>query len=1146
MTTTERTPGAMTAFFPPAPSADRSQVELFTQPEIPQPEATAPLARPATAETTTPTAAQTEDDGNADNQPCDNVAIVAPPVATPATETPTPSAAETLETVAPEPPDPPPPPDADGAEDMFPVPQPAELQDFPHPGMDEGADLPGFVPAVADGLLDSVYGDHPHHNDGRHLDGGVSGDAQWQRRWRRIAELPTTPYSVPQGRVGRRFVATLAAEFQGVKARSWNSERPLVFAAVVLQTAPGVKRARDIRKRLTQRMDLWDQGRFIALVDDTVAEVQSRHGSHPAPDDEARARAFNAKVLSGRLRPAVRALTNRDQGGVLQPDDVCSKTGRPVLEVLRGKHPAMRDPDPDLTDPDRGSFEAYAEETPTPVPVVITGEVVEQVASRLSGGAGPGGTDAVDLRNWLLRFGAESESLRDALAVIAEWLANEHPPWAAYRALMACRLVALDKCPGVRPVGIGEVYRRLIAKCVLEVAGGQATTAAGNLNLCAGLPAGIEGAVHALRKAATQPRRPHLPERRPDPARGREPEGELHTQPEPEPMGEEEPDDPDGTLLVDAMNGFNELGRRAMLWTVRHRWAAGSRFAFNCYRHSAQLILRRPGRSGYTLLSAEGVTQGDPLSMVLYGLALVPLADTLRQEHPAVIQAWYADDSALQGRTSAIAAAMTSLQRLGPERGYFPEPAKSIFICAPDDQPAAVQRLEAFSFRFCDGHRYVGGFLGSDDALGKWLGPKIQQWVQGIETLAKVARRYPQTAYAGLTKSLQQEWQYLQRVVPACGAAFEPVEAAIRTVFLPALLQGTEGETQRELTSLSVRRAGLGLLNPTRTAPDCFTASEACTKLLARSLRKGQALDSNLHSRQAAVERRKTRKAREAAEETALAALTAEAPSSVKRRLVRAKETGTWLTTTPNRLNGTELSADEFRDSLRLRLGLAPLNLPAKCDGCGETFSVGHALICKQGGLVTLRHNDVAAEWHHLCARALTPAAVSDEPLIHHSRDGAAGTGAPGTEIRPEIRGDVAVHGFWRRGATAIFDIRVTDTDAPSYRGMAPKKVLEKHEKEKKDKYVEPCLARRRTFTPLVFSVDGLRGTEAEAASKRLASRLAAKWKRTYSEVCGFVRSRLALTLVRTTSLCLRGARDPTARASHATWDTGTGLTLYR
>jgi hypothetical protein len=146
---------------------------------------------------------------------------------------------------------------------------------------------------------------------------------------------------------------------------------------------------------------------------------------------------------------------------------------------------------------------------------------------------------------------------------------------------------------------------------------------------------------------------------------------------------------------------------------------------------------------------------------------------------------------------------------------------------------------------------------------------------------------------------------------------------------------------------------------------------------------------------------------------------------------------------------------------------------------------------------VLLRHNDVVAEWHHLCAQALPPSAVSDEPLIYSARGGNAGAAAPGAEPPPELRGDVGVHGFWRRGATAIFDVRVTDTDAPYHRGQDPHKILAKHEKEKKDKYVDACLARCRTFTPLVFSVDGLRGTEASAATKKLASRLSAKWKRT-------------------------------------------------
>ena len=84
--------------------------------------------------------------------------------------------------------------------------------------------------------------------------------------------------------------------------------------------------------------------------------------------------------------------------------------------------------------------------------------------------------------------------------------------------------------------------------------------------------------------------------------------------------------EPSGTTLVDACNGFNELSCLAMLCTVQHRWSAGARFAFNYYRHWAQILFRQTGEPSLTILSREGVTQGDPISMVLYGITLDPLA----------------------------------------------------------------------------------------------------------------------------------------------------------------------------------------------------------------------------------------------------------------------------------------------------------------------------------------------------------------------------------------------------------------------------------------------------------------------------------------------------------------------------------------
>jgi hypothetical protein len=953
--------------------------------------------------------------------------------------------------------------------------------------------------------------------------------------------------------VGRRFLELLTTEFRGVRQRRWNAERPIVFAAVVLQNTKGVRRSKDIRRRLTRRMDLWAAGRHAALVDDTEAECSSRIGGTRPPADEASiARSFNGQVLSGRLRQAVRKLTDRGGGGVLLPDSVDSKSGQTVEAVLRSKHPDLRVPD--LEDPDCSAFEPYPD-LPDPIPVEITAEDVEQVASRLSGVAGPGGTDAIDLRNWLLRFGAESEALRNEMASWAEWLANAAPPYAAYRALMACRLVALDKQPGVRPVGIGEIYRRLLAKCLLKVEGHQATSACGNHNLCAGLAAGIEGAIHAVRERTAGPPAGAPPAQQAT-QDAEDPPGELSTQPPapPDPPTDEEMDaqgtSPSVLLLVDARNGFNELSRLAMLWTVRHRWPSGARFAFNCYRHSATLLLRRPGEAALVLAGREGVTQGDPLSMVLYGLALTPLSEDLRAAAPEILQPWSADDRAMEGPAAGVARVMRLLNRRGPDRGYYPEPAKSIAICSPAQQAAAREILAEFDFRYEAGSRYVGGFIGTDGALDQWLQPQIAKWRDGVQALARVARRHPQTAYAGLAKSLQSEWQYVQRVAPGIGDRFAEVEEAQTKDFLPALLgeSGPVPDSLRTLAGLGTDSAGIGLPDPSSTADRNHAASVESAAVLTASLLEGAHLDQALHRSQAAKGRILGKAARASAEAEELSRLKQSATPTASRRMERARETGRWLHTMPDSLNGTALSPEEFRDSLRLRLGLTPQDLPLHCDGCGAHFTVGHAMACKKGGLVLLRHNDLAAEWGEMCAAALTPSAVSTEPLIHKGRaaDRANAPATHGTAVNPELRGDVGVHGFWRRAATTIFDVRITDVQAPSNQGMDPAKILARHEREKKGKYLEACLERRRHFTPLVYSVDGMMGCEAKAAGKKLASHLSAKWSRTYSEVCGYVLSWQSLALVRATTLCLRGACDSTARLTRPVWDSGTGLGLYR
>ena len=69
---------------------------------------------------------------------------------------------------------------------------------------------------------------------------------------------------------------------------------------------------------------------------------------------------------------------------------------------------------------------------------------------------------------------------------------------------------------------------------------------------------------------------------------------------------------------------------------------------------------------------------------------------------------------------------------------------------------------------------------------------------------------------------------------------------------------------------------------------------------------------------------------------------------------------------------------------------------------------------------------------------------------------------------------DVSARGFYSRHRITIFDIRMSDTDAPSYRNKTSVKVIKNVEKEKCTKYEGACKERQRNFIPLVYLVNGL------------------------------------------------------------------------
>jgi len=160
------------------------------------------------------------------------------------------------------------------------------------------------------------------------------------------------------------------------------------------------------------------------------------------------------------------------------------------------------DKHPDGHQPPIEALKDY-DEAPEPLQLQVGYESFKLTTRKLSGSAAPSSINAIDLRHWMFCFRVVSENLLNELILWTEWLTNTSPSWSVYCAMMACRLIAIDKQPGVCPVDVGEVFRRLFVKAVITHTLSEATLACGSMNLCAGLPAGIKGTIHALVKDYT-------------------------------------------------------------------------------------------------------------------------------------------------------------------------------------------------------------------------------------------------------------------------------------------------------------------------------------------------------------------------------------------------------------------------------------------------------------------------------------------------------------------------------------------------------------------------------------------------------------------------------------------------------------------
>ena len=613
-----------------------------------------------------------------------------------------------------------------------------------------------------------------------------------------IVQWKRNLFKVPSGNAGKAFVRELSRMFnayaEGSALECVAMKAAMTMPALLLQKPSSRSKAREHALHLERRLKLWSDGELDDLLHEgrTVQRQLTLSQQSQQNDDDRTARVFAKLMMEGKVRAALRLVTQANGSGPLplnttaNPNDPTST--QTVRDILLEKHPPKQPPKKStIAKPDTP--------VPEPHPVLfdeISGQMIRDMILRMDGAAGPSGLDATSWKRLCTSFKGASTDLCESLAATARRICTCYVDPRGLSSFVACRLIALDKCPGVRPIGIGETVRRIIGRATAKVLSDDIQAAAGPLQLCAGHQSGCESAVHAMRQVF-------------------------------------ESSETQAIILVDAKNAFNTLNRQAALRNIHHLCPSLSKILINTYREDVRLFI-----DGETLLSQEGTTQGDPLAMAMYAIAVNPLIYRLKCD--TTKQIWFADDATAGGKLRNLREWWDCLTNAGPDYGYFPNASKTWLIVKEGYNDEAISTFEGTQVVITEeGKKYLGSAVGKQTFIERYVQQKVTTWVGELECLSSIAITQPHAAFAAFTHGLTSRWTYLARTTPNIENLIKPLEETIRKVFLPNLTgQNAFSDTERELLALPAHLGGLGIFDPSKKSALHYSMCETISAPLVR------------------------------------------------------------------------------------------------------------------------------------------------------------------------------------------------------------------------------------------------------------------------------------------------------------------------
>ena len=776
-------------------------------------------------------------------------------------------------------------------------------------------------------------------------------------------------FKIPLGNVGKSFVAEMSRLYTAFVATSTLEcialKATVILPILVLQLPNRRSKPKEHAACLERRMKAWKNGDLESLVNEGRTIQLRLPRLKNTQSDSNLARTFANLMFKGKVHAALDLLSNKGRGGVLHLDHLVKSDLSDDLSVKKTKHPVGQP----------ASADCILQGTPPEIhPVVFDGidaRLIRSTALRTTGAAGPSGLDAYSWRRMCTAYKATSSSLCKALADVTKRLCTDYVDPDVVSSLFSCRLLALDKCPGVRPIGIGDTARRIIAKAVLCIAKGDIQ----------GLLSCVQGRYQDVKRLFTlcgsASRMMDV----------RLPCWWMHSMPSTEYLPCTTSDTLCPTILI------------------------------NSYRASSELFI-----DGDVLYSQEGTTQGDPLAMPFYALATVPLIKRLTC---TVDQTWYADDAAATGKIGNLRKWWDDISSCGPSYGYYANATETWLVTKPGFQSEAAAAFGDTNVNVTyEGRPYLGAALGSSTYVNEFVSGKVQQWSKELNLLSVIVASQPHAAFAAYTHGMISKWSYLSRTIPDIGCHLQALEDIIRCDFLPTLTgRPPLNNIDRKLMALPARVGGLGIVDPSFNSKKEFIASLRVTA----SLRKLILTQDNEYSNEALADQMTAksdihRERREITTQTASSMREELTPTLLKSvDLAAVPASSSWLTSLPIEEHGFCLHKGAFVDALALHYGWAPLKTPTTCV-CGANFVVEHLLSCPRGGFPSLRHNEI----RDLTTTLLTEVCndVKVEPDLQDITTETMTRRTANTEDGARL--DIVANGFWGGRLERMFlDVRV-------------------------------------------------------------------------------------------------------------------------